>query len=77
MFGIPVWKWFAAAVGLTLIAMLGIPVISPLANILSIVPGVVLALLLGKFIWYFLSGFGSGPGGTEQHDAILRRAGRL
>jgi hypothetical protein len=74
MFGISVLKWFAAAVGLTLIAGLGIPVISPPANILSIVPGVVLVLMLGMFIWDFLSGFGSGPGGTEQHDAILRRA---
>jgi len=77
MFGIAVWKWFAAAVGLSLIAMLGLPVISPLANILSLVPLVVVMLVLAKCVWYFLGGFGGGPGGTERHDAILRRAGRL
>jgi hypothetical protein len=77
MFGIEVWKWFAAAVGLTVVAMAGIPVISTVANLLSIVPCLVMVLVVFRFIGYFLAGFGGGSGGTEQHDAILRRAGRL
>jgi amino acid transporter len=74
MFGRPWWQWLAATVGFGFIAALRIPGISLIADLLSVLTGLVLILIILRavFMFYFGGSGGSSTNDVSGHDRALR-----
>jgi hypothetical protein len=69
MFGRPGWQWFVAAVGLSVISALPIPILRSIAGILGAIAWIVVIMIVVRAVF---SGSGTSIQGTAGHDRALR-----